>query len=170
MLQHGRTSPQQHGNPATICLRGGCYGTYYLTAAGQHSIKGGPQIDYLSNDVSEYEAGPSEQVYWTFVSLGFAYDVNGDGRWRAYGSCIIFYDIFKMNLGRGSFRGEKWIVVRVEHPGRPGRAQRGWPELPADLPSNLLGAKPYGPYDYGLPGSFDLAIKPMKSQEGDRPS
>ena len=32
-------------------------------------------------------------------ALGFAYDIKGDGKWKAYGSWGIFYDIFKMNLG-----------------------------------------------------------------------
>jgi hypothetical protein len=40
---------------------------------------------------------------------GFAYDVKGDGRWKAYGSWGIFYDIFKLNLPQGSFGGQKWI-------------------------------------------------------------
>ena len=28
--------------------------------------------------------------------VGFAYDLKGDGRWKAYGSWGIFYDIFKL--------------------------------------------------------------------------
>ena len=41
--------------------------------------------------------------------VGFAYDVNGDGRWKAFGSWGVFYDIFKLELPRGSFGGEKWL-------------------------------------------------------------
>jgi Carboxypeptidase regulatory-like domain/TonB dependent receptor-like, beta-barrel len=41
--------------------------------------------------------------------LGFAYDIKGDGRTKAYGSWGVFYDIFKLNLPRGSFGGDKWI-------------------------------------------------------------
>ena len=41
--------------------------------------------------------------------LGFAYDVKGDGRSKVYGSWGVFYDIFKLNMPRGSFGGEKWI-------------------------------------------------------------
>jgi hypothetical protein len=41
--------------------------------------------------------------------VGFAYDMTGDGKWKAYGSWGIFYDIFKLNLPQGSFGGQKWI-------------------------------------------------------------
>jgi hypothetical protein len=40
---------------------------------------------------------------------GFAYDVKGDGNWKVFGSWGIFYDIFKLELPRGSFGGDKWI-------------------------------------------------------------
>jgi hypothetical protein len=40
---------------------------------------------------------------------GFAYDFNGDGKWKASGSWGIFYDIFKLELPRGSFGGDKWL-------------------------------------------------------------
>jgi outer membrane receptor protein involved in Fe transport len=41
--------------------------------------------------------------------LGFAYDLRGDGKWKAYGSWGIFYDIFKLELPRGSYGGDKWL-------------------------------------------------------------
>jgi outer membrane receptor protein involved in Fe transport len=40
---------------------------------------------------------------------GFAYDINGDGKWKAFGSWGVFYDIFKIELPRGSFGGDKWL-------------------------------------------------------------
>ena len=40
---------------------------------------------------------------------GFAYDVKGDGKWKAYGSYGMFYDIMKLELPRGAFGGDKWI-------------------------------------------------------------
>jgi len=43
--------------------------------------------------------------------LGFAYDVAGDGKWKAYGSYGVFYDITKLEMPRGSFGGDKWIDV-----------------------------------------------------------
>jgi hypothetical protein len=39
--------------------------------------------------------------------LGFALDVLGDARWKAYGSWGIFYDATKMGFQRGIFGGEK---------------------------------------------------------------
>ena len=41
--------------------------------------------------------------------LGFAYDISGDSRWKAYGSWGVFYDIFKLELPRGSFGADRWI-------------------------------------------------------------
>jgi len=40
---------------------------------------------------------------------GFAYDVKGDGKWKAYGSYGWFYDITKLELPRGSFGGDHWV-------------------------------------------------------------
>jgi hypothetical protein len=41
--------------------------------------------------------------------LGFAWDVAGNGRWKAYGSWGYFYDIMKLEMPRGAFGGDKWI-------------------------------------------------------------
>ena len=41
--------------------------------------------------------------------LGFAYDIKGDGKWKAYGSYGWFYDITKLELPRGAFGGDHWI-------------------------------------------------------------
>ena len=40
---------------------------------------------------------------------GFAYDIKGDGKWKAFGSWGVFYDIFKLDVGLGSFGGAKWV-------------------------------------------------------------
>jgi hypothetical protein len=45
----------------------------------------------------------------TAPRLGFSYDLKGDGRSKVYGSWGIFYDIFKLNMPRGSFGGDKWV-------------------------------------------------------------
>ncbi len=42
--------------------------------------------------------------------LGFAYDVKGDGKWKAYGSYGHFFDITKLELPRGSFGADHWIA------------------------------------------------------------
>jgi TonB dependent receptor len=41
--------------------------------------------------------------------LGFAYDIKGDGKWKAYGSYGYYYDITKLELPRGSFGGDHWV-------------------------------------------------------------
>ncbi len=41
--------------------------------------------------------------------VGFAYDLKGDGRTKAFGSWGVFYDIFKLELPRGSFGGDRWL-------------------------------------------------------------
>ena len=41
--------------------------------------------------------------------VGFAYDIKGDGRSKVFGSWGVFYDIFKLELPRGSFGGDKWL-------------------------------------------------------------
>ena len=41
--------------------------------------------------------------------VGFAYDVKGDGKWKAYGSWGMFYDISKLEMPRGAWGAEHWI-------------------------------------------------------------
>jgi outer membrane receptor protein involved in Fe transport len=41
--------------------------------------------------------------------LGFAYDIKGNGKWKAYGSYGWYYDITKLELPRGSFGGDHWV-------------------------------------------------------------
>ena len=79
--------------------------------------------------------------------LGFAYDIKGDGKWKAYGSYGWFYDITKLELPRGSFGGDRRpdeldheealkVAERIASisPGVSGRIQ---PLIPA-LQSNWL--------------------------------
>ena len=64
---------------------------------------------------------------------GFAYDVNGDGMNKVYGSWGIFYDIFKLNLPRGSFGGDKWMsyYYTLDTPELPETVRRQY-GVPAD--------------------------------------
>jgi outer membrane receptor protein involved in Fe transport len=41
--------------------------------------------------------------------VGFAYDVKGDGKWKAYGSWGMFYDISKLEMPRGAWGADHWI-------------------------------------------------------------
>ena len=42
--------------------------------------------------------------------LGFAYDIKGDSRWKAYGSFGRYFDITKLEMPRGSFGADHWII------------------------------------------------------------
>ena len=42
--------------------------------------------------------------------LGFAYDIKGDSRWKAYGSFGRYFDITKLEMPRGSFGAEHWLI------------------------------------------------------------
>ena len=41
--------------------------------------------------------------------IGGAYDLKGDGRTKIFGNWGVFYDVFKLELPRGSFGGDKWL-------------------------------------------------------------
>jgi outer membrane receptor protein involved in Fe transport len=41
--------------------------------------------------------------------VGFAYDLQGNGKWKAYGSYGHFFDITKLMLPIGAFGGDKWV-------------------------------------------------------------
>ena len=109
---------------------------------------------------------------------GFAYDINGDGKWKAFGSWGVFYDIFKLELPRGSFGGDKWLeyyyaldtvdwttildaVTNVAGcpPACPGRILRGAPTA----------ANPKGGIDFRHPSfgadAIEPDLKPMRQQE-----
>jgi len=121
---------------------------------------------YLTGDPSIPEFG----LKFNFADklaprVGFAYDVKGDGRWKAFGSWGIFYDIFKLELPRGSFGGDKWLEYYYSldtfdwtnltagtncPPACPGRLIRG----PIDFRHVSLGSD-----------SVDPDLKPMKLQE-----
>jgi hypothetical protein len=41
--------------------------------------------------------------------LGFAWDIQGDTKWKLYGSYGTYYDVTKYEMPRGSFGGDKWV-------------------------------------------------------------
>jgi hypothetical protein len=106
--------------------------------------------------------------------IGFAYDIKGDGRWKAFGSWGVFYDIFKLELPRGSFGGDKWLeyYYTLDTP--------NWPTLvdgpncpPACSGTIIRGAptadNPTGGIDFRHPSfgsdAIDPDLKPMRQQE-----
>ena len=240
-------------------------GTWYGHFAGQHTIKGGFQIDRLSNSVNSGEQGNLVRLYWAqsfcsggncftgpygyyrvrtngapglqkqgFITqgdvgvtnyglfiqdawtinnrltlnlglrtenekvpayaagpgiptigitfpfrdklaprLGFAWDLKGDGLWKAYGSWGIFYDIFKMNLPRGSFGGEKWQEYWYTLDTYDWTTLVNAASCPAAEAGPGAGACPgtnfWGPVDYRHPSfgadAIDPDLKPMESRE-----
>ncbi len=97
--------------------------------------------------------------------VGFAYDVKGDGKWKVYGSWGVFYDIFKLELPRGSFGGDKWLeyYYTLDTP--------DWTNLTAgaQCPPACSGTLIRGPVDFRFVSldsdHQDPDLKPMKLQE-----
>lgn len=96
---------------------------------------------------------------------GLALDVLGDGRWKAYGSWGIFYDVMKLELPRGAFGGDKWIesYYTLDTP--------DWTQIGAggNFPGTLIEQVNFRipSNDPSCPecGGIDPDLKPMKSQE-----
>jgi hypothetical protein len=97
--------------------------------------------------------------------LGFAYDIKGDGRWKAYGSYGIFYDIFKLELPRGSWGGDKWLEYYYT------LDTYTWDTLvsASGCPPACSGTLIRGPIDFRHVGFgsdyIEPDLKPMKSSE-----
>jgi len=97
--------------------------------------------------------------------VGFAYDVKGDGKWKAYGSWGVFYDIFKLALPRGLFGGDKWLEYYYT------LDTYAWDTLASSsgCPPACSGTLFRGPVDFrhATFGSdaIEPNLKPMKMQE-----
>jgi hypothetical protein len=102
--------------------------------------------------------------------LGFAFDVTGDARWKAYGSYGLFYDIMKLRIARYHFGGEYQKIYYYS------LDTADWPSVtctavgPPDVsgcPGTYLGFR-----DNRVPGNepgennrLDPAVKPSKTNE-----
>ena len=97
--------------------------------------------------------------------LGFAYDVKGDGRWKVYGSWGIFYDIFKLELPRSSWGGDKWLEYYYTLDTYAWDTLATSSSCPPACPGTLI----RGPVDFRHPslgeGYVEPDMKPMKSEE-----
>lgn len=97
--------------------------------------------------------------------LGASYDLRGDGRTKLFGSWGMFYDIFKLELPRGSFGGDKWLEYYYT------LDTFDWPNLvtAAACPPACPGTLIRGPIDFrhvSLGSDFiDPDLKPMRLQE-----
>ncbi len=97
--------------------------------------------------------------------IGFAYDVNADGRTKVFGSWGVFYDIFKLELPRGSFGGDKWLEYYYTLDTVDWRNLTASASCPPACSGRLL----RGPVDFRHPSfgsdAIDPDLKPMKQQE-----
>ena len=97
--------------------------------------------------------------------LGFAYDIKGDGKWKAYGSYGMFYDVMKLELPRGAFGGDKWIEKYYTLDTLDSPVDRRERQLPGHLSRGRR--LPYSSNDPSCPecGAIDPDLKPMRQQE-----
>jgi Carboxypeptidase regulatory-like domain/TonB-dependent Receptor Plug Domain len=123
-----------------------------------------------SEDIPSYSpADPGVHFGWSdkiAPRLGFAYDVKGDSQWKVYGSWGVFNDITKLEMPRGSWGADHWLLYyyTLDTP--------NWPSISCD-----------GPPGSGCPGTFieqvdnrhpsndrnnpliDPNLKPVRTQE-----
>ena len=112
---------------------------------------------------------PQYAIEWGFGKklaprLGFAWDVQGDGKTKVYGSWGVFYDIFKLQLPLGSFGGDKWLEYYYTLDSADLSAIVDNPSCPPSCPGTLQ----RGPIDFrhvSLGGYVDADLKPMQMQE-----
>ncbi|HEU4926037.1 MAG TPA: carboxypeptidase regulatory-like domain-containing protein [Vicinamibacterales bacterium] len=96
--------------------------------------------------------------------VGFAYDLRGDGRTKAFASWGIFYDIFKLELPRGSFGGDRWLEYYYT------LDTFDWPNLlasascPPACPGTLMRTTDFRHISVGS-SAIEPDLKPMKQQE-----
>ena len=123
-------------------------------------------------EVPAYTSGPDIPDFGIKFSFadkiapraGFAYDVSGDGRWKAFGSVGVFYDIFKLELPRGSFGGDKWVSYYYTLD-----AANYTTLIGTGCPPACNGTLIRGPIDFRHPSfgsdSIEPDLKPMRSME-----
>jgi outer membrane receptor protein involved in Fe transport len=141
------------------------------TVADRFTINAGVRTE--REKVPAYAAGPdipTNAIEFGFADklaprLGLAWDLKGDGRSKAYASWGIFYDIFKLELPRGSFGGDKWLeyYYTLDTP--------DWPSLTTSpqCPPACSGTLIRGPIDFRHPSfgsdAIEPDLKPMRMQE-----
>ena len=103
----------------------------------------------------------------TAPRLGFAYDLKGDGRSKIYGSWGIFYDIFKLNLPRGSFGGDKWTSYYYTLDTPNFETLRDSAQCPPACPGTAITSRDFRAVSVtaGLDVEQPGQLKPMRTQE-----
>jgi hypothetical protein len=132
--------------------------------------------------VPAYAAGPGIPTYGISFNfqdklaprLGLAWDLKGDGRWKTYASWGVFYDIFKLELPRGSFGGDKWLEYYYTLDTFDWTSLVSSPNCPPACSGTIIrGAptadNPLGGIDFRHPSfgsdAIEPNLKPMRMQE-----
>ncbi|MEO8077672.1 MAG: TonB-dependent receptor [Acidobacteriota bacterium] len=96
--------------------------------------------------------------------IGAAYDINGDGKWKAFGSWGVFYDIFKLELPRGSFGGDKWVSYYYTLDQADYSTLLANSACPPACPGTLIRRTDFRHPSFGA-DAIDPDLKPMRQQE-----
>jgi hypothetical protein len=96
--------------------------------------------------------------------VGFAYDIKGDGNWKVFGSWGIFYDIFKLELPRGSFGGDKWLEYYYTLDNFNWNTLVDNSSCPPTCSGTLFRTTDFRHPSFGA-DSIEPNLKPMKQQE-----
>ena len=99
--------------------------------------------------------------------VGFAYDMKGDGRWKAYGSWGMFYDISKLEMPRGAWGADHWIDYHYT------LDTFNWPSINCEGPAGLglrrhvhrAGRPPARVSNDAANNLIDPNLKPIRTQE-----
>jgi hypothetical protein len=95
---------------------------------------------------------------------GFAYDIKGDGNWKLFGSWGMFYDIFKLELPRGSFGGDKWLEYYYTLDNFNWNTLVDATNCPPACSGTLFRTTDFRHPSFGS-DSIDPELKPMRQQE-----
>ncbi len=96
---------------------------------------------------------------------GFAWDLRGNGTWKAYGSWGLFYDTMKLDLPRSLFGGLRWIDSRYT------LDTYDWPSIgggscPPSCPGTFIEALDFAPPSNDPAHNLiDPGLEPMRSRE-----
>lgn len=101
--------------------------------------------------------------------FGFAYDIFGDARWKAYGSWGTFYDVFKLELPRGAWGADHWIqyIYTLDNYNWPSIDCTGEPGATPACSGTFIeqNDRRHVSNGQGLDNLVDPNLKPVKSGE-----
>jgi hypothetical protein len=106
-LSQNYTVGNVHSNNVSLWLQDS------WTIGSRLTVNAGVRAEY--EHVPSYtKASDAVDMKWGFGDkiaprIGFAYDFKGDGKWKAYGSFGLFYDIMKLSLPRSQWGATHWI-------------------------------------------------------------